>query len=213
ENPQEDSLKAALRTSQRSNLKVEHPTKYQTAPLLLAVGRLVEKKGFPYLIEACKQLREQGIQFRCEIAGDGPMHAQLEKQVWQSGLDDAIVLHGALPPEEIKKFYAQASLFVLPSFITKSGDRDGIPNVILEAMAMALPVVATRVSGIPEAIVHEETGLLVPEKDADALAQAIINLLSNPARRQQLGNAGRERVTHKFTLEANVKQKMELMLG
>lgn len=185
----------------------------RAVPLLLAVGRLVEKKGFPYLIEACGRLKQLGRRFRCIIAGDGPQRPALLEQIAWAGLGEAISLPGALPPSAVRRLYQQADVFVMPSFVTATGDRDGIPNVVLEAMACGLPVVATEVSGIPEAVIHEKTGLLVPPQDAGALAAAIIRLLESPALRSRFGTAGRRRVQHLFALDANAQRKMELMLS
>lgn len=175
-----------------------------TPPLILAVGRLREKKGYDLLIEACRHLHAAGRRFRCEIVGYGDQAAALRAQIRQAGLASHIRLAGKLPREEVIARYAQARVFVQPSRIGADGDRDGIPNVVLEAMAMGLPVVSTRVSGIPEVVHHDGTGLLVaPERPAE-LAAAIVRLLDDPPLSETLAAAGRALVTRHFDNDRNL---------
>ncbi len=181
-------------------------------PQILAVGRLVEKKGFSTLLDACHLLHTRGLAFRCAIIGEGPQRLLLQRRIRRLDLTAVVQLLGALPPEEVRAHYRRATIFTLPSCITSSGDRDGLPNVILEAMAMELPVVATPVSGIPEAVEHLRTGILVPEKNAMALANALQQLLENREWCRQLGRAGRAKVLQQFTLPNNVQRKKELIL-
>jgi glycosyltransferase involved in cell wall biosynthesis len=174
-------------------------------PILLSVGRLVEKKGFPVLIEACRFLKERGYRFRCQIiGGPGPCERQVASLIRQSGLEDIVALLPAVTQEELREFYRQATLFVLPCQITDNNDRDGIPNVLVEAMASELPVVSTNISGIPELIEHGVNGLLAPQKDARALADAAAKLLDAPALRRELGVAAREKVRLLFDAESNI---------
>ena len=178
-------------------------------PLLLSVAQLKEKKGLTYLIDACRTLADRGIDVDVEIVGEGPLRTQLEDQVSALGLTDRVRLLGALPHDRVVERYAEATLFVLPCVTASDGDRDGIPNVILEAMAMGLPVVSTRHSGIPEAVEAGETGVLVPPGDADALAEALAGLLADPERGAWMGAAGRRRVEKSFDVEVNVRRLME----
>jgi glycosyltransferase involved in cell wall biosynthesis len=173
-------------------------------PVLLCVGQLQEKKGIAYLLQACRLLLEEEYQFGCVIVGEGPLRAELEEQIRRLRLGSVVALCGALPHQDVIRLYGQASVFVLPAVISADGDRDGIPNVILEAMAMKLPVISTRHSGIPEVVEHGVNGLLVRPSDAEALKQAIGCLLDDPTLARQLGECGRQTVAAKFDLETNV---------
>ncbi len=181
-------------------------------PLMLAVGRLVEKKGFAILLEACALLRDEGFNFRCEIVGEGPQRQFLKEKIEQLRLRGVVALRGALAHEQVIELYKSAAVFVMPSCVTETGDRDGIPNVILEAMAMELPVVASRVSGIPEAVEEEITGILVEEKNAEELARAIKRVLNDGRLARQLGKAGRQKVAGAFCLPCNVQNMKALLL-
>jgi len=128
---------------------------------LLAVGRLVEKKGFHVLIQACALLHQRGVPAKCEIVGDGPEYDALKQLICQLGLTAHVRLSGARPQQVLRHKLQQASMVILPCIITQSGDRDALPTVLLEAMAMSRACVSTRVSGIPEIIDHGKTGLLV----------------------------------------------------
>jgi len=174
-------------------------------PLILAVGRLREKKGFDTLIEACRRLKQRGCEFRCEIVGYGDEYEALRQQIDRDGLKAQVVLTGKLARDSVINRYNRATVFVQPSRIGQDGDRDGIPNVLLEAMAMELPVVATRISGIPEVVRHELTGLLIePDRPAD-LADTIERLLGDKALRAQLGTAARAAVSECFDNDRNLK--------
>ncbi|MEZ4861132.1 MAG: glycosyltransferase family 4 protein [Caldilineaceae bacterium] len=168
-------------------------------PLILAVGRFVEKKGFSYLIEACRILRDRGHHFRCRIVGQPDEQSALVQQlVMEGNLADVIELQGGVTQEELRAIYATATIFALPCFVVDNGDRDGIPNVLAEAMATALPVVSTNISGIPEIVEHGVNGLLVPQKNAVALADALEKLLLEPTLRHALGQAARTTITEVF---------------
>lgn len=179
-------------------------------PLILSVGRLVEKKGFPYLIEAAKILKGRGYKFKCIIVGDGTEYNKLNKLVKNYNLDKIVILTGALPFDEIMKLYKKASIFVLPCIIASNNDRDGIPNTILEAMAFGIPVISTEISGIPEVIEDMKTGLLIKEKDPDALAEAIERLIKDETLRDKLGKNGRAKVIERFDIEKNTKELIDL---
>ena len=141
-------------------------------PLILSVGRLREKKGFRTLIEACSVLTRAGVAYRCYIVGYGPDRAALQRLIQKLGVQDTVVLAGTMAHQQLLERYRQASLFALPCQLASDGDRDGIPNVLLEAMAMQLPVIATPISGIPELIEHRHNGLLVAPQQAEQLAAA-----------------------------------------
>jgi glycosyltransferase involved in cell wall biosynthesis len=178
-------------------------------PLLLAVGQLKEKKGFTHLLHACRLLKEQGYTFQCHIVGDGPDRKVLTNQIQQLGLGDTVTLCGALPHQDVIQKYREADIFVLPCITGQDGDRDGIPNVILEAMAMELPVVSTRHSGIPEVVVDGINGLLVPPANDAALTRALAKLLDSGNGRSQLGQRGRQTVIDSFSVEKNVERLLE----
>jgi glycosyltransferase involved in cell wall biosynthesis len=173
-------------------------------PLLFAVGQLREKKGFSYLLEACRMLLDRGVEFDCSIVGEGPVRNALETKITELSLQHRVSLLGSLPHKLVIEGYSEATIFVLPCVTATDGDRDGIPNVILEAMAMGLPIVSTRHSGIPEAVEHGRTGLLVPPRDSAALADALAQLIADEELRERLGRYGRRRVVEAFDVEANV---------
>ncbi|MDJ0902915.1 MAG: glycosyltransferase [Xenococcus sp. MO_188.B8] len=187
--------------------------KERDLPLLLSVGRLCEKKGFPYLLQACQILKQKGYQFRCKIVGYGPMKEELEQLIETLEIGDIVSLVGQLVQDEIIQLYAKADMFALPCQITEDGDRDGIPTVLIEAMAMEVPVVSTDISGISELIEHEVNGLLIPEKDPKALAQELEKLLTQPQLVQQIKKSSRNKVLRQFSLDKNVKQIKDLFLG
>lgn len=187
--------------------KYQPPSRlYHSKPLLIAVGQLKEKKGFTYLLRACRLLKDQGYDFHCQIIGEGPLRETLETQISQLALTESVTLCGALPHEAVIDKYKQATIFTLPCVMGTDGDRDGIPNVILEAMAMELPVVSTRHSGIPEVVRDGWNGLLVPPADETALAEALAYLMDEPADRQQLGRRGRQTIVESFSVEQNTKR-------
>ena len=168
------------------------------APLLLAVGRLVEKKGFDRLVDACARLRRQGLSFRCVIVGeDGSAGPALREQISDLGLAACVELHPAVTQDRLREIYRGASAFALPCRVMEDGDRDGFPNVLAEAMAMGVPVVSTPISGIPEMIDDGVHGLLVDGSPA-SLAAAIELLLTEPKLHARLAAAARERICERF---------------
>jgi glycosyltransferase involved in cell wall biosynthesis len=178
----------------------------EAPPLVLAAGRLVHKKGFDVLVAACGLLRDRGLRFRCRIVGDGPLRSALARTIQGASLDDVVELPGWLPQDRLAAMMPRAAAFVAPSRISASGDRDGIPNVVLEAMAAGLPVVGSELSGIPEAVADGVTGLLVPAGDAAALAGALQRILGEPDAGRQMGEAGRQRVLASFDLTSNSRR-------
>jgi glycosyltransferase involved in cell wall biosynthesis len=182
-----------------------------SVPRLLSVGRLVPKKGHDDLIEACAILRDAGYKFRCTIVGGGPLKAELASLIARLRLGNVVSLEGPMTHAELVGLYGQADLFALAPRITEDGDRDGIPNVIAEAMAIGLPVVSTDVSGIPELVRHERTGLLVPPNDSRALADAIARMIRNPDLVSSLAGAARTLLESEFNLWTTTRRLHTLM--
>jgi glycosyltransferase involved in cell wall biosynthesis len=171
--------------------------------LVLAVARLIEKKGLCDLVEACGLMEARSIPagggLRLEVVGDGPLRSELEATAERLGVHARF--RGALPQEQVLELYRRASVYCLPCVIAGSGDRDGLPTSVLEAMALGVPVVTTAVSGLPEAVIHERTGLLVPQHDAEALAAAIERLLTDRELAARLAASARRHVETSFSLE------------
>ncbi|MGH7596194.1 MAG: glycosyltransferase [bacterium] len=180
-------------------------------PVILSIGRLVPKKGFPDLLRALHQLRREGRQFRCYIIGAGPMRHELENLAARLDLRYWVKLLPPMSQTELLAHYRQADLFVLPCEVQNDGDRDGIPNVLVEAMAMEIPVVSTAVSGIPELIENGSNGLLVAEKDPSALAGAISTLLCDHEMARRFATAARAKVERDFDVTRNVKKIGKLL--
>jgi glycosyltransferase involved in cell wall biosynthesis len=167
------------------------------APLVLGVGRMATKKGFHVLVEAFATVAARVPEAHLVLAGGGDLLPALRARAAELGL--RAHFPGAVTHEELPDLYRAADLFALPAVHDRKGNVDGLPNVILEAMASALPVVGTRVSGLPLAIVPGETGWLVGEGDADGLATAIVEALAAPERSRELGESGRARVRADFS--------------
>ena len=181
-------------------------------PLILAVGRLIAKKGFADLIGACGLIVERGKSFQCEIIGEGPLENELRGQIERLNLQNRVVLPGAKQQREVRQRLAAANVFVLPSVIDPEGGMDNLPTVIMEAMATGLPVVSTKIGGIPEMVVENETGFLLRPGDAVALADAIEKVINNLSLAQKLGQAGCERAQELFSIEKNVRELCALLL-
>jgi len=169
-------------------------------PLILSVGRLVEKKGFKDLLQALLIVKSKGERFQCAIYGDGPLCQQMQGWIEENGLAGDVRLMGDRTQQELISIYQNATLFVLTPIQTDDGDRDGIPNVLVEAMAVGLPVITTAVSGIPELVEHNLNGLLYQPHDVDGISSGIIELLRNAEKRRQLGSAASKKVTEQFDL-------------
>lgn len=187
--------------------------KYQPAdapptghPLILSVGQLAPRKGFACLVRACADLKARGYAFCCDIVGQGPQYDELRALIDELNLNDAVVLCGALPHEQVVDKYREATMFVLPCLRSRDGDMDGFPNVLGEAMAMQVPVVSTDLSAIPELLTDQVNGLMVPSGNQNALVEAMARLLDDPALRQQLGAQGRTSIIDRFDVEQNVRR-------
>jgi glycosyltransferase involved in cell wall biosynthesis len=170
---------------------------------LLSVGNLIEKKGHQYLIEACHILAQRGFDFRCDIVGEGPIRSELEAGVTRYRLGDRINLTGALDQRQICHLYRHADIFALACVVARNGDRDGMPTVLIEAMASGIPVITTPVTGIPELVQDGETGFLVPERDPTALADALEWLISDVELRAGMGEKARQRAVEGFDIQDN----------
>jgi glycosyltransferase involved in cell wall biosynthesis len=174
--------------------------------LVLAVGRLDAIKGFATLVEACALLRDRGVAFRCEVVGSGPLQAELEARARELGLGERVRLAGTRKQEEVRALMQSAGIFAMPSVVTPRGDRDGIPVALMEAMASGLPVVSTRVSGIPELVEDGATGLLAEPGDAAGLAACLERLLADPALAAALARRARERVEREFDVGTEARK-------
>lgn len=188
----------------------KEPSTVKNPPLILSVGRLVEKKGFPVLIRACGQLRDRGYRLRCVIIGTGPDQEALQSLIGELDLEGIVALPGWLDQSQVRAYLVESTLFALPCVIASDKDRDGIPAVLMEAMAMEKPCVSTLVSGIPELIEDGRSGLLVPEQDSLALAAALARLLDDPEFAARLGRAGREKVNREFNVDKITDQLLYL---
>ena len=166
---------------------------------LLGVGRLVGKKGFDVFVDACRALVDQGVPLSARIVGeDGEESTRVLRRVGQLGLHDRVRIVGPMDPASLLGEYRRATVFCLPCRVAENGDRDGIPNVLLEAMACGLPVVTTPVSGIPELVSDGVNGLLIPPDDPSATANAILRLYRHPSLAAEMARHGQSTVRERF---------------
>jgi glycosyltransferase involved in cell wall biosynthesis len=170
---------------------------------ILCIGTLHEVKGQRYLVEACRQLVADGVDISCTLVGDGEDRSALERQVGEAGLEGSVRFVGPATQDAIRDLLDQADVLVTPSVPTASGKREGIPVVLMEAMSSGVPVVASDLSGIPELVVHDETGLLTPPRDSSAIAAAIRRLALEPELADRLARAARARVLAEFDVRRN----------
>src|SRR4029453_4089137 len=177
---------------------------------IISIGRLVAFKGFEYLIDACADLARRGLEFTCEIIGDGPLRGDLEARIRKLNLSDQVHLLGSLSQEAVLQKLRAADIFALASVTDTQGASDVFPTVIIEAMAAARPVVSTRLAGIPESVVDGETGLLVAPGDTTGLSQALEQLIRDPELRARYGRAGRARIEQHFRIEQTVAPLLQL---
>jgi len=187
-----------------------HPRLKDGTLHLLSSGRLVEKKGFRYVIEACRILIDRGVQIRCTIAGSGPLEGELRGRVQSLGLEDEIRITGEpLMQEEIPEFMHQGDIYCLPCVWASDNDVDGLPQMLMEAMASELPVVSTRLVGIPDLVIHEKTGLLAQPGNATELADCIQRVWDDPDLSTRLAKSGRQHVIANFDLVGCLKPLTE----
>lgn len=186
-------------------------TRPEPLPLVLGVGRLVEKKGFDVLVRSCAILKSERVRFRCRIIGTGALEHPLRALITEHNLEDCVELAGPMPREALIAEYPRASVVVAPCVIGSDGNRDGLPTVLIEAMALEVPVISTDVTGIPELVQHERTGRLVPQNDPVALAAAIRESLEHRAHALAMAKEGRCLVEKRFDLHRNVTELRSLL--
>jgi glycosyltransferase involved in cell wall biosynthesis len=179
-------------------------------PVILAIGRLVEKKGFGDLVRACAILRERGLHFSCRIVGAGPCREALQEQIRALDLPKRVEMIGARPQREVIEEINGAAAVAAPCIVCPDGDRDGLPNVIQEALALGTPVVSTDVTGIPEVVRDHDTGLQVPQRDPPALAAALECLLTDPKLRVRLAENARRMMEAEFDIRRNTARRREM---
>jgi len=175
---------------------------------LVSVGRAVNKKGYDFLLDALSTL-PGGLNWHFSHIGGGELLGELKAKAVRLGIDDRISWLGALPQTEVLALYRQSDLFVLPSRISADGDRDGLPNVLMEAQSQRLACLSTDISGIPELIEHAQTGWLVPQQNSSALSEALLQLITDAELRERLAEAGRQRVHGHFSLDRGIDQLVE----
>lgn len=187
-----------------SQLGTREPTGETVPNRILTVGRFVEKKGYPYAIEAIAEVVEEYPDVEYHIVGDGNLETEIHRLIRKHDLEENVEILQQIPDDQLSKEYDEAAIFLLPCVIATSGDRDAAPVVLKEAMTMETACVSTTISAIPELITDGETGLLVPPRDATATADAIKSLLSNPDYRDDLSAAGKKHVAENLTPEKTV---------
>ena len=180
---------------------------------LLAVGRFVPKKGFEDLITALACLRRENVPCRLTLVGDGRLRGRLIRQIRRLGLEDCVDMPGFVPNDRVRQFLREHDMLVMPSVVSSSGNRDGIPNVIMEAFSHCMPVVATDVCGIAEVVRHGETGYLTPQHDPQALAAAIRRMLEDRGRARAMAEAGCALVRRMFDRDANIRALYDVYLS
>jgi colanic acid/amylovoran biosynthesis glycosyltransferase len=201
----------------RNGIDLEHFSPPASPPpdepfTILAVARLIEKKGLDVLIAACGLLRDRGHRFRCQIVGKGALRGRLDELIRELDLADRVAL---LPPHtqnEIVGRYREAHVLALPCVVAADGNRDGLPVSIVEALACGVPVVATAVTGIPEAVTDGVNGLIVPERDPAALAESLESLATDRERLAALRQAARPSVVERFDRRRTARRLRDLLL-
>jgi glycosyltransferase involved in cell wall biosynthesis len=171
---------------------------------LVSIGSLRSYKGFTFLLDACSLLKETGINFRCRIIGGGELRESLVAQIQKLGIGDKVELIGPKNQTEVAEILKTADCYVQPSIITSTGKMEGIPVSLMEAMASGLPVIASNISGIPELVIHERTGLLVPPNDPPALHEAVLRIYNDPHTSHILAAQGRDMVLREFEIDGIV---------
>jgi glycosyltransferase involved in cell wall biosynthesis len=180
---------------------------------VIAVGRLVEKKGFDDLVSACACLADRRDDFRCTIIGEGDCEAALRRQIAELNLEGVVDLAGPRPQPEVIAAVQSSAVFAAPCVVGNDGNRDGMPTVLLESMALGTPCVATPVTGIPEVVHHNKTGLIVPERQPQQLADVLSHLLDNPSERVRLATQARELIEAEFDVRRNAARLRDTFAG
>ena len=179
---------------------------------ILCIGSLEERKGHRYLLEALSGLKKKGVEFECVFAGDGEERGRLEAQRRKLGLTSELKFAGWQPRDRVRALLAMADVMVLPSTISASGKTEGIPVALMDAMAMEVPVISTQVSGIPELIIQEQTGILVPDRSSSALTRALLRIYRDPEFARILGKNGRAKVVKDFNLHESAQALLHLLV-
>lgn len=179
-------------------------------PQLLSISPLTARTGFGFLIDACARLIKDGVELDCRIVGDGPLRRTAEQWIAQRGLTDHVRILGNLPQHEVARLMGETDIFVLPSIIASDGQMDGIPVSLMEAMAAGKPVVASALSGIPELVRHDISGLLVDAAHPQRIADAIRRLIEDPALRERLGAAAKSVVRERFDVRVTSQSLIRL---
>ena len=177
---------------------------------ILSIARLVEKKGLIYLIKAVEELILIGMKVHCCIVGEGSLQSSLEKYIYAKNLQNFIDITPFVPQHKLRIYYSQVDVFVLPCIISSNGDRDGLPNVIVEAMLSGIPVISTPVSAIPEVIQHKQTGILVKEMDEQAIVKGINLLINDHKLRQQIIKNARRLIEDKLDINISTNELLEI---
>jgi len=176
---------------------------------VLSVAALQEYKGIRFLIEACRLLRDQGFDVECTVVGEGELREDLEGRIRKDGLEEVVKLPGIFPHHQVIEKFRNSDIFVLPSIIEKNGKMEGLPNVLIESLALGVPAISTRIAGIPELVMDGKTGLIVEEQDAPALADALQRMIVDQPLRERVAAAGREEVLRRHDIRKNVKRQLE----
>lgn len=177
---------------------------------IISLSRLIEKKGYVYLIKACGLLKDKKIEFNCRICGEGEEKLRLIQLIKERNLDQDIKIMGAVTRSELFDFINTGSIFVLPCIRSGDGNMDGMPVVLMESMAMEIPTISTDISGIPELIDNGVNGLIVPQKDPEALASAILKIKDDPYLANTIRKNGREKIIEKFDIKKNIKKLINI---
>jgi glycosyltransferase involved in cell wall biosynthesis len=192
--------------------KGDAPVLMQEPYKFLAVGRFVGKKGYDYLLKACRILKKDGMNFRLSFVGSGPREKELKFLTWKYQLTDFVEFCGYVTHDRIADLFMSADLFIMPSIIHKSGDRDGIPTVLMEALMHRVPVIATDISGIGELVEDGITGKLIPEKNEREIVNAVRFLIGNRTLALEMAENGRNRVLELFNPEVNHRRVQDLFI-
>jgi colanic acid/amylovoran biosynthesis glycosyltransferase len=206
-----EAAKRVYRVYNGIDVEQFQPAKFDQPPLVLSIGRLISKKGFDILIDACAILRESGLDFQCEVIGEGPLQRELQERIDQHHLADCVTLSGPKPQRAIAGRLAEATVLTLPCRIDPDGAMDNLPTVIMEAMAAALPVVTTDVGGVHEMVTDGENGFVVELEDTSAIAEATKRLLTDRTFAQRFGQRGRQRAIDLFSISRNVRELREII--
>ena len=183
----------------------------ETQLRIVCVASFEEVKGHTWLVKACELLKTWGIDFVCHLIGEGPIRRHIEREISEARLDRQFVLHGGLARQDVIDLLRSVHVQVLPSVPTQNGKREGIPVVLMEGMACGLPVISSNLSGIPELVEHERSGILTEPRDYLALAQALKRLYEDKELRRTMGRNGRAKVAEQFDLKKNAKELYRLL--